>query len=112
MPWPQFYFDAHWVDFDEIYAPLTELAQHAPYQHPFSNKGESLFDAVRHTPVDFLGKLKNTGYAIYDISSFVVSDDGFFNTRDELLAKAGEQSSFQCSLWRTSDPEASRLKRG
>ena len=82
------------MDFDEIYAPLPNLAAHAPYSHPFSNKGESLFDAVRHTPVDFFGKLRQSDYASYDISSFVVEDGGFFDTRDELLTKYGEKPSW------------------
>jgi len=87
MPWPQFFFDEHWVDFDELYAPCHDLAIKTPVKHAFSNAGESLFDAIRHAPVDFLGKLKGTDYASYDISNVVLEDGGFFDTRDELLAK-------------------------
>ena len=87
MPWPQFYFDGQWVDFDELYCPCRDLAEKTPVKHAFSNAGESLFDAIRHAPVDFLGKLKGTEYASYDISHVVVEDGGFFDTRDELLEK-------------------------
>jgi len=93
MPWPQFYIDGRWVDFDEIYGPMEQIAEHAAYDHPFTNAGESLFDAVRHTPVDFFGKLKGTPFARYDLSAFVAEDGGFFDTRDELMQVPGAQSS-------------------
>jgi hypothetical protein len=93
MPWPQFYIDGRWVDFDEVYGPIAEIAEHAAYAHPFTNAGESLFDAVRHTPVDFFGKLKATPFARYDLSAFVAEDTGFFDTRDELMRVPGAQNS-------------------
>ena len=87
MPWSQFYLEDRWVDFDELFGPIDELAANSPVKHPFTNRGESLFDAVRHMPVDFFGKLKGTHYASYDISNVVVGEGGIFDTRDELLAK-------------------------
>jgi transglutaminase-like putative cysteine protease len=87
MPWSQFYLEGSWVDLDELFGPITELAAGTPVKHAFTNRGESLFDAVRHMPVDLFGKLKGTSYASYDISNMVVGDDGIFETRDELLAK-------------------------
>ena len=93
MPWPQFHLDGRWVDFDEIYGPIIEIAEHAAYRHPFTNAGESLFDAVSHTPVDFFGKLKGTPYDRYDLSKFVAVDGGFLDTRDQLMAQPGAQTS-------------------
>ena len=87
MPWSQFYLDGSWVDLDELFGPISELAAKSPVKHAFTNRGESLFDAVRHMPVDFFGKLKGTAYASYDISSVLVADGGVFDTRDEVLAK-------------------------
>jgi transglutaminase-like putative cysteine protease len=87
MPWSQFYLDGSWVDLDELFGPIAELAANSPVKHAFTNRGESLFDAVRHTPVDFFGKLKGTRYASYDISRVVVEDGSIFQTRDELLAQ-------------------------
>ena len=87
MPWPQFFVEGTWVDLDELFGPIVELAANSPIKHAFTNRGESLFDAVRHTPVDFFGKLKGTPYASYDISKVVVEDGGIFQTRDELLAQ-------------------------
>jgi hypothetical protein len=94
MPWPQFYIHDRWTDFDEIYAPLVMLAAHPAYDHPFTNAGESLFDAVRHTPVDLLGKLRDTPYKKFDISKYVVEDAGFYDTRDELYESIGQHNSF------------------
>lgn len=98
MPWPQFNSGDEWVDFDEIYAPLLELAAHPAYDHPFTNAGESLFDAVQHTPVDLLGKLKGSRYAQFDIARFVVEDGGFFDTRDDLYQAVGKQNSWLGNL--------------
>jgi hypothetical protein len=87
MPWPQFYLDDKWTDFDELFGSITELAVNTPIKHAFTNRGESLYDAVHHMPVDFFGKLKGTQYAGYDISQVLVADGGTFDTRDEALAK-------------------------
>jgi hypothetical protein len=88
MPWPQFHLGGRWVDFDELYGTPEELA--AGGGHPFTNKGESLFDAVTHVPVDFLGKLKCTRFSSFDISKFVASEAGIFDTRDQLVGSLDE----------------------
>ena len=85
MPWPQFYLDGAWVDFDEVYAPMAALAARA--KHAFTNAGESLFDAIARQPVDLLGKSEK-----FSLRRFVVGDDGFFDTRDELLAKLDDRT--------------------
>ncbi len=85
MPWPQFYVDGTWVDFDEIFDSMSDLAAHAT--HPFTNAGESMFDAVRDQPVDLLGKSTTCS-----LTKFVVGDDGLFDTRDELLSKLDDRT--------------------
>ena len=87
MPWSQFYLESRWVDLDELFGPIDELAANSSVKHAFTNRGESLFDAVRHMPVDFFGKLRGTQYASYDISTVGVGDGGIFDTRDDLLAR-------------------------
>ncbi|PYQ26922.1 MAG: hypothetical protein DMF56_22360 [Acidobacteria bacterium] len=87
MPWPQFYLDGAWVDFDEIYGPIAELAQRSVADHVFTNRGQSLFDAVSNTAIDFFGRLRATPFARFDLSNFVVADGGTFDTRDELMAR-------------------------
>ena len=86
MPWPQFLLDGQWVDFDEIYGSMATLARDTRVDHAFTNRGESLFDAVRSTPVDLFGKLRGGPYARYDISRSVAQDDGCFETRDDAVA--------------------------
>jgi hypothetical protein len=94
LVWPQFFFEATWVDFDELHSSMERLVEDS---FGFTNDGESLFEAVRQTPVDFLGK--SCGLACskpeHDLSKYVLSDDGFFDTRDEAFEQLG---SFQHTL--------------
>jgi len=85
MPWPQFSLEGRWIDFNELFGSIAELAKGAA--HPFTNRGESLFDAVRHVPVDFFGASRACGYPAFDLTRFVVGDDGVFDTRDMLLER-------------------------
>ena len=95
LVWPQFFLQGTWLDFDELYAPMAELATAA--SRGFRNDGESLFDAVQKTPVDFLGKTCGLACARleHDLSRFVLDDAGFFDTRDEAFERFG---SFQHTL--------------
>jgi hypothetical protein len=94
LVWPQFFLQ-QWVDFDELYAPVAELA--AAASQGFRNNGESLFEAVEKTPIDFLGKTCGLACARpeHDLSRFVLDDAGFFDTRDEAFKRFG---SFQFTL--------------
>jgi transglutaminase-like putative cysteine protease len=87
--WPQFLLDGEWLDFDELHGPVTQLAKTSA--HGFTNDAESLFEAVEHTPVDFLGKTCGLANAVagHDLSRFVLADKGFFDTRDEALKHFG-----------------------
>jgi hypothetical protein len=95
LVWPQFFLEGVWVDFDELYAPMEQLA--AAATHGFANNSESLFEAVRDTPVDLLGKTCGLACARpeHDLSRFVSDDQGFFDTRDEAFERLG---SFQRTL--------------
>jgi Transglutaminase-like superfamily len=90
MPWPQFWIADAWLDFDEIYGPVAELAARAT--HPFTNRGESMFDAVQHVPVDFFGKSEQAGCPAFSLAPVVVGDDGYFDLRDELLSALDKRS--------------------
>jgi hypothetical protein len=91
LAWPQFFVSDHWIDFDELHGSTDELAMKS--SDGFSNAGETLFEAVAHTAVDFYGKLSQCGVVCstteFDLSKYVVGDEGFFDTRDELFAKFG-----------------------
>ncbi len=90
MPWPQFFLDGKWVDFDEVFGAEAELA--ARTNRPFSNRGPSLFDAIKSAPVDLLGKTGASAYSSCDISQFVAQDLGFFDTRDEVMQRFDERT--------------------
>jgi hypothetical protein len=87
--WPQFFLEGAWTDFDEIHEPMAHLA--AASTSAFTNAGESLFEAVRHTPVDFFGKTCGLACAppSSDLSKFVLGDEGFFDSRDEAIVRFG-----------------------
>lgn len=87
--WPQFLIGHTWLDFDELHATVEELA--STTDRAFTNDSESIFDAVRHLPIDFGGKTCGLSCAQpgQDLSRFVISDDGFFDNRDEALLRFG-----------------------
>lgn len=91
LAWPQFYVTDRWIDFDELHGSTAELAMRSP--DGFNNDGETLFEAVAHTAVDFYGKSKACGVVCsttqLDLSRFVVGDEGLFDTRDMLFATHG-----------------------
>jgi hypothetical protein len=87
MPWPQFYLDDAWVDMSELFATIPELTVQAT--HPFTNRGESLYSAVEHAPVDFWGKSQAIAGGRFDLRRFVAAEGALFDTRDELMAMAG-----------------------
>jgi len=95
LVWPQFFVEGAWLDFDELYAPLEQLVISAT--HGFANDSESLFEAVRETPVDLLGKTCGMACAKpeHDLSRCVLEGKGFFDTRDEAFERLG---SFQRTL--------------
>lgn len=93
LAWPQLWLDGGWVDVDELHASTADLV--ARGDGGFANDGETMFDALAHTAVDFLGKSKQCGagcalnVTAYDLSKHVLADEGFFDTRDELFARLG-----------------------
>ena len=88
LAWPQFLIDGAWVDFDELFGPADALASASPAG--FTNDGETLFEAVEHTSVDFLGKTCGAGCAVStSLQRFVLGDAGIFDARDDLFAAHG-----------------------
>jgi hypothetical protein len=88
LAWPQFLLAGAWVDFDELFGPAESLAAAAPAG--FANDGETLFEAVEHTSVDFLGKTCGAACATTtSLQRWVVGDAGIFDARDDLFAAHG-----------------------
>lgn len=90
MPWPQFFVDNAWLDFDEIYDSITHLAAQA--SHPFTNRGVSMFDAVQRSPVDFFAKSEKCGLPQFSLARVVIADGGYFDTRDACLRALEKRS--------------------
>jgi hypothetical protein len=85
LAWPQFAIDGDWCGVEEIYGSLEPRASAAI---PFANDGETLFEALRSTAVDFEGKTR-TCATVCDLSKFVVERGGIFDARDDLFGQLG-----------------------
>ena len=85
LAWPQFKVEGDWLGVEDIFGPLEERAPHGV---PFANDGETLFEAVRSSTVDFDGRTR-TCATVCDLSSFVRENAGVFDDRDDLFAQFG-----------------------
>lgn len=88
IPWPQFELDGRWVDFEEVFGTLEELAPAT--RRRFTNRGESMFEAIGHSVVDFSGKLKKAGHprgVELDLSEFVAEERETFDSRDAMFER-------------------------
>jgi hypothetical protein len=88
LAWPEFLLDTHWVAASEIFGSLQSLSGSGG----FSNAdGETLFDAVARTAVDWDGVTSATGVcSACDLSGTVLKDLGRFDSRDEFFASHGQ----------------------
>ncbi|GHO94119.1 hypothetical protein KSF_041670 [Reticulibacter mediterranei] len=89
LAWPEFFIDGSWVGFEELYGPLQELAEHR--SDGFTNAtGETLFEAVRYTAVDWSGQTCSCAIgSACDLSHVVMADGGIFSSRDAVFDRYG-----------------------
>ncbi len=89
LSWPEFLIEGKWISATELFGDISDLAQ---IGNGFSNAGgETLFDALSRTAVDWEGHTSAHGAcSACDLSTHVVSDLGRFNSRDELFATYGQ----------------------
>jgi hypothetical protein len=85
LAWPQFAINDDWCGIEEIYGSLEPRAAGAI---PFTNDGETLFEAVQSTAVDFEGKTR-TCSTVCDLSEFVMERGRIFDARDDLFDQLG-----------------------
>ena len=87
LAWPEFLLDGAWVGASELFGPASEREM-----RPFSNTGgETLFDAVARTTIDWDGATSAPGTcSACDLSAMVLRDLGRFDSRDELFARHGQ----------------------
>jgi hypothetical protein len=85
LAWPQFAIGRDWCGVEEVHGPLEPRANAAV---PFTNDGETLFEAVRSTVIDFDGRTRACS-TVCDLSRFVVAHSGLFDSRDDLFDQLG-----------------------
>ncbi|WP_037363488.1 transglutaminase domain-containing protein [Amycolatopsis orientalis] len=102
VAWPEFRVDDAWVPVGELFGLLPELAAGPGFSN---DGGETLFDAVSRTAIDWDGVTCGTGGAC-DLSATVLADLGRFDSRDELFRRHGQTLSGPVT--RLVDPVLSR----
>jgi transglutaminase-like putative cysteine protease len=90
LAWPAFHLDGTWIEAGELFGDLTDLA--ADPGGGFTNiAGETLFDAVARTAVDWDGQTSTPGScSSCDLSEVVLADLGQFPSRDALFDAHGQ----------------------
>ena len=89
LAWPSFHIDGVWVSASELFGTITSLAQVRPLG--FTNDGGTLFDALQTTAVDWDGTTNSDPVCSQcDLSSRVVIDLGYFDSRDDLFKANGQ----------------------
>jgi hypothetical protein len=83
LAWPQFHVDGGWLGAESLFASVEAMARAGATR--FSNAGESLFDALPHSAIDFEGRTSGCAEGRCNLSSYVVGVAGLFATRDELF---------------------------
>ncbi|MEV4243074.1 transglutaminase domain-containing protein [Streptosporangium canum] len=83
LAWPEFLLDGRWTAVSELYGDLDTLRSGGRFTN---TGGETLFDAVARTAVDWDG---GTCPAC-DLSGHVLADLGYFDSRDELFRVDGQ----------------------
>lgn len=90
LAWPEFMLETGWVPVSELFGPLHALG--AASEGGFINTaGETLFDAVSRTAVDWDGATAQRGMCpMCDLSANVRADLGHYDSRDALFAEHGQ----------------------
>ncbi|MFD2468776.1 transglutaminase domain-containing protein [Amycolatopsis silviterrae] len=86
VAWPEFGVADAWVPVGELFGRLTELAAGPGFTN---DSGETLFDAVSRTAIDWDGVTCGVGGAC-DLSATVLTDLGRFDSRDDLFRRHGQ----------------------
>lgn len=88
LAWPEFLLDDDWVGASELFGPLESWSSGSGFSN---SDGETLFDALARTAVDWDGTTNTPGArSACDLSWAILRDLGRFNSRDDLFAKHGQ----------------------
>lgn len=85
LAWPQCNVEDRWLGVEDIFGAVHERASHAT---AFANDGDTLFEPVQSTVIDFDGRTRECSTGC-DLSRFITEDSGVFDTRDDLFARIG-----------------------
>jgi hypothetical protein len=83
LAWPEFLLGGQWVAVSELYGDLGTLQAGGRFTN---TGGETLFDAIARTAVDWDGSTCSS----CDLSGRVLADLGYFDSRDDLFSKHGQ----------------------
>lgn len=83
LAWPEFLLGDRWVTVSELYGDLSTLQKGGGFTNI---GGETLFDAVARTAVDWDGATCSS----CDLSGHVLADLGYFSSRDALFQTHGQ----------------------
>ncbi|MEO3889491.1 transglutaminase domain-containing protein [Nonomuraea sp. B5E05] len=83
LAWPEFLLGGRWVTASELYGDLGMLRAGGRFTNA---GGETLFDAIARTAVDWDGGTCSS----CDLSGHVLADLGFFDSRDDLFNEHGQ----------------------
>ncbi|MEV4177275.1 transglutaminase family protein [Nonomuraea sp. NPDC049709] len=83
LAWPEFFLNGQWVSVSELYAPLSTPRTGGRFTN---TGGETLFDAITRTAVDWDGRTCSS----CDLSAQVLADLGCFDSRDDLFSEHGQ----------------------
>jgi hypothetical protein len=88
LAWPEFLLNGVWANSSELFGAVGSRVGF----RGFSNaEGETLFDAIARTAVDWDGVTSTAGSrSACDLSAEVLRDLGRFDSRDELFAAHGQ----------------------
>jgi hypothetical protein len=94
LPWPEFLVDSEWLEASEIFGTLEDLsiARDGGFEN---SEGETLFEAIACTAVDWDGQTRAArGNPSCDLSANVLADLGRFASRDLLYRQYGQTLSW------------------
>lgn len=90
LAWPEFMPETGWLSVSELFGDLPALSA-APGGGFTNADGETLFDALSRTAVDWDGVTAQPGMcSVCDLSANVQADLGHYNSRDALFAEHGQ----------------------
>jgi hypothetical protein len=88
LAWPEFLLEGEWVSASELFGPPGSLSGSSGFTN---THGETLFDAVARTAVDWDGVSSTPGAcSACDLSATVLRDFRHFDSRDELFERHGQ----------------------